>query len=139
MHWEIKQRWDLLLDKVIIDEVVQRTDKKLAPARKMANNKAEINEGARRNKKNVLGKYRDTNFDEINGYIKLLLLASIYKASKEDMRFLFSTGISSRPIFRAVMSAKRFEILSADMRFENPETTAMRRANDIFGKFVKNS
>lgn len=67
---------------MIIDEIVKWTNNKLASACEIIRRRPVTNKV---NQENVLGKYRDTDGDSVNGYIALLLLSSIYKASNEDL------------------------------------------------------
>jgi len=76
-----KQLWDLLVDDVIINEIVKWTNMKLTAAHQKISDKSVTNTTEKMNQKNLLGKYRQTNNDEINAYIAVLLLASIYKSS----------------------------------------------------------
>lgn len=126
--------WNLLFDQNMLQMVVQNTNQKLSTV------KANLGHGTEKSN------YRATDVAEVNAYMGLLLLSSILKSSHEDMRSLFSKGITNRPIFTATMSAKRFEILTACLRFDDANTRAARKAVDkaapvseLFSTFISNS
>lgn len=84
--------------------------------------------------------------EEIHALIGLLLLSSILRSNDEKMKSLFTKDECSRPIFRASMSIKRYEILIASLRFDDAQTRAQRKQGDkaaaiseIFNKIISNS
>lgn len=126
--------WKCLFDKHMIEKIVLYTNAKLVATRNKLNPES--------NKSN----YRNTDSVEIHAYIGLLMLASIFKSGHENMKSLFSKGLTGRPIFRATMSVKRFEILGTALRFDDSTTREERRKSDraapiseIFNAFIQNS
>lgn len=124
--------WSLLINDQIIEEIVTWTNVKLTTAR------GKVNELQNNN-------YRNTDNIEIRALIGAFLLTAIYKSNHESMLSLFSTKPTGRPIFRAIMSQKRFEILIVAIRFDNPETREERKKSDpeaailgVFNSFVSN-
>lgn len=90
--------------------------------------------------------YRATDTLEINAYIGIQLLSSIFKTNREDMVSLFSKDVTGRPIFIGTMSYKRFDILTACLRFDDSNTRLERRTIDkaapiseIFSQLISNS
>lgn len=126
--------WKLFFDDNIISRIVANTNIKLAATRQ--------NLGPGTNRSN----YRDTNSDEINALIGLLLKSTILKSKDEKMQSLLTKDEFSRPIFRATMSGERYEILVGCLRFDDCQTQDQRKVNDkavaisdILSKFVSNS
>lgn len=126
--------WSLFVDDEIISSIVRNTNIKLASVR--------LHLSANTNQSN----YRDTNVEEVNALIGLLLLSSILKSNDEKMKSLFTKDEYSRPIFRASMSAKRYEILIGSLRFDDAQTRVQRKQDDkaaaiseIFYKVISNS
>lgn len=125
--------WNLLFDKDIIDTIVVNTNKKL---------QSEIPKlGDNTNKSN----YRETNSEEINALIGMLILSSVLKSNDEQILSLFSKDSFSRPIFSATMSEKRYLVLTASLRFDDAETRMQRKETDktapiseLFEKFISN-
>lgn len=63
--------------------------------------------------------YQDTNIEEINALIGLVLLSSILK-SNDEKSLLCSRGMCSVPLyFEQTMSVKRYEILVPCLRFDD--------------------
>lgn len=130
-HPSTVQVWKMLFDNSMIDLMVTHTNAKLNSVRESVQNKSS---------------YRDTDVVEMNAFIGLLLLSSIFKSNHEDLLSLFSKDPTGRPIFHATMSAKRFEILLRCLRFDDSTTREERKNNDkacaiseIFNKFIANS
>lgn len=99
-----------------------------------------------RSSKMNIRNYYETTVNEINALIGLFLLTSIYKSNKESSKSLFASGVKGRPIFRAVMSYRRFTVLKEALRFDDPATRDERRKTDraapiseMFSKLVINS
>ncbi|XP_024085514.1 piggyBac transposable element-derived protein 4-like [Cimex lectularius] len=127
--------WKLYMDDQIMQEILLRTNNKLECER------AKIDP----HDKYKLRRLRPTNEAEIDALLAVFLLSAIMKGNTEDVGSLFSSGITGRPIFRAAMSEKRFEVLIACLRFDNPNTRAERRKVNraapilwVFEKFVEN-
>jgi hypothetical protein len=126
--------WRLFFDKDIVHQIVHNTNVKLASARdKMAPGTSKVN-------------YRNTDGEELNALIGMLLIASILKSNNENMPSIFSNDEFSRPIFRATMSEKRYKVLIAHLRFDEAQTRDARKRNNkaaaisqIFEKFISNS
>ncbi|KAJ8884857.1 hypothetical protein PR048_011053 [Dryococelus australis] len=104
-------RW-LLLSNNMIEEIVQRTNYKLASMQTKIENPDSC--------------YQDTDFEEISVLIGLLLLYSIFKSSRESLRSSFSTSITGRSIFRAIMIESR------------EETNAVTAVSHIFNILIEN-
>ncbi|KAJ8889936.1 hypothetical protein PR048_009441 [Dryococelus australis] len=51
--------------------------------------------------------FKDTDRDEIEALVDLMILCAILKSGRENLQSLFSTDTFGRPIFRRVMSLKR--------------------------------
>lgn len=126
--------WNLLFDKDMVEVIVVHTNHKLETKRKYL--------GVTTNKYN----YRATDTLEINAYIRIQLLSSILKTNREDMVSLFSKEVTGRPIFIGTMSYKRFDILTACLRFDDSNTRLERRTIDkaapiseIFSQLISNS
>jgi len=66
---------------------------------------------------------------ELNAYIGLLILAGVYKSNNEALENLWDNS-KGRPIFRAVMSLKRFKVITRVIRFDDRNTRAIRRPTD---------
>lgn len=126
--------WELVFDKKMVDMIVINTNHKLLTVRSNFGPNTE------------LSNYRHTDEIEINAYLGLLLLSSILKTNDEDIQSLFSKDITGRPIFSGTMSAKRFEILTSCLRFDDANSRQERRARDkaaaiqeIFSNLIQNS
>lgn len=126
--------WSLFFDNEIITKIVTNTNIKLLSVRQSL--APETNKSS----------YRPTNDVEINALIGLLLVESVLKCNGEKMSSLFCKGEYSRPIFRAVMSLKRYEVLIMCLRFDESETREARKRNnkaaaisEIFEKIISNS
>lgn len=126
--------WKLLFDENIIQLIVENTNVKLTSVKKKLGQTTE--------KSN----YRNTDVVEINAYIGLLLYSSILKSSNENMESLFTKDVTGRPLFTATMSAKRFEILTSCLRFDDVTTRLERKSldkaaaiTDILKIFIENS
>lgn len=127
------QVWENLFDQEILNEIVLHTNKKLDSVRfSLGDATSKIN-------------YKNCDFIEIKALIGLLMLKSIFRCSNEKVLSIFSKGITGRPIFRATLSMKRFEVLLACLRFDDSNTREERKKTDraaaisfIFNKFIKN-
>ena len=127
-----EQIWRLFFTDDMVDEIVIRTNCKLDSVREELGNKEDPS-------------YKKTNKDEISALFGLLILSSIFKSSRESLTSLFSTGITGRPIFRAIMSEKRCHVLIRALRFDDASTRQTRREDDpaaaisnLFNCFVSN-
>lgn len=126
--------WGLFFDQDIISQIVTNTNIKLLTVReKIPPGKSKAN-------------YKNTNLEEINALIGLLLLSSVLKSNNENMESLFTKDECSRPIFRATMSLNRYKVLVASLRFDDAQTREQRKQTDkaapiseIFDKIIKNS
>lgn len=124
--------WRLFFTDNILQEIVINTNKKL--------------EQLRQNLKTPdSSSYRNTNKEEIEALLGLLILCSIFKSGREKLASLFSTDSTGRHIFRAIMSLKRCETLILALRFDDTSTRAERKENDpaaaisyIFNTFISN-
>lgn len=90
--------------------------------------------------------YRETNSVEMNGFLGLLILTAAFKSNTEAIESIFATDGTGREIFRLTMSAKRFAILLACLRFDTHEERMMRVKTDpaaaishILDIFIHNS
>lgn len=125
--------WAQLIDDDIINEIIFWTNRKLQEVRASHKNDTSTD-------------YKDTDYIEMSAFFGLLLLSSIFRSAHENLLSLFSTDVTGRPIFRATMSARRFEKLLICLRFDNPDTRQERKETDgadaaiftIFKKFVDN-
>lgn len=125
--------WELLFDKNIIDQIVINTNIKLQTVRlTLSDNTKKSN-------------YRDTDKEEIDALIGLLLVSSVLSSNDEKINSLFKKDCFSRPIYSSAMSEKRFEILLMCLRFDDAATRIERRNQDksapiseIFQNFISN-
>lgn len=109
--------WRLFFTDNILQEIVINTNKKL--------------EQLRQNLKTPdSSSYRNTNKEEIEALLGLLILCSIFKSGREKLASLFSTDSTGRHIFRGIMSLKRCETLILALRFDDTSTRAERKEND---------
>lgn len=74
--------------------------------------------------------YKDTTNDEINALIGITVFCAIFKSSREALTSLFSTSITGRLIFRAIMSEKHCAILFRALRFDDVDTRLERLKSD---------
>lgn len=126
--------WKLFFDADIVSKIVTNTNVKLSTVRE------KIRPGQTK------ANYRNTNNEEINALIGLLLLSSILKSNDENMESLFTRDEFSRPIFRATMSLNRYKALVGALRFDDAQTREERKTTDkaaaiseIFCKIISNS
>lgn len=70
--------------------------------------------------------WNDVDWTEIEAFIGLILLAGVYRSRNEALTSLWDVE-TGRLIFRAVMSLKKFKILSRIIRLDNKDTRAGRR------------
>ncbi|XP_050295783.1 uncharacterized protein LOC126735740 [Anthonomus grandis grandis] len=89
---------------------------------------------------------KNTNICEIKAFFGLLYIQSIFKSYHEDVRSMWATDGTGRPIFRATMSLARFSFLLSCLRFDNVETRKERVKTDklaamseLFDEFVARS
>ncbi|XP_052754079.1 piggyBac transposable element-derived protein 3-like [Galleria mellonella] len=88
---------------------------------------------------------RQTNLNEIQCLMGLILLAGVQKSNHLNVEELFRTDGGSVEIFRLSMSAQRFQFLLRVLRFDDGSLRQQRKAIDkichireIFEKFVQN-
>ncbi|XP_031735170.1 piggyBac transposable element-derived protein 4-like [Anarrhichthys ocellatus] len=106
---DIKSTFDLFLPKPIEEVVLNMTNK----------------EGRR-----VYGnKWRKMDRMDLQAYVGLLILAGVYRSSKEATSSLWHAE-SGRAIFRATMTLKMFHKISRVIRFDDKDTREDRRARD---------
>lgn len=124
--------WHLFFTNDIVEELVLRTNEKLESVRKKLKNPTDPS-------------YKNTSVKEMSALLGLLVLCCIFKSSRESLNSLFSTGITGRPIFRAIMSEKRCHILLRAMRFDDSSTRSARAEtdpaapiSDIYNALMKN-
>ena len=80
--------------------------------------------------KRVYGnKWRKMDPMDLQAYVGLLILAGVYRSSKEATASLWHAE-SGRAIFRATMTLKMFHKISRVIRFDDKDTRADRRARD---------
>lgn len=124
--------WRLFFDDQIITEIVMHTNSKLGIMRRKLKN---IDNPS----------YKDTDFQEIEAFIGLMILCAIFKSGRENLQSLFSTDSFGRPIFRGVMSLKRCQVLLLALRFDDSSTRIERVKEDpaaaisfVFNKIISN-
>ena len=74
--------------------------------------------------------YKNLEKDELNALFAIILLCFIFKSSRESLKSLFSTTITGRPIFRAIMTEKRCYVLLRALRFDDSSTRLARLEED---------
>lgn len=127
------EAWQKIFSHDILDIVVHYTNLKIQEFRNKPGNQKRT-------------EYRETNSLEINGFLGLLLLTAVFKSNNESIESIFSTDGTGREIFRLVMSAKRFAVLLACLRFDTHVERKIRVETDpaaafshILKKFNQNS
>ncbi len=70
--------------------------------------------------------WNDVDWTEIEAFIGLILLVVVYRSRNKALTSLWDVE-TGRSIFRAVVSLKKFKILSRIIRFDNKDTRAGRR------------
>lgn len=124
--------WGCFVDEDILNEIVLGTNQKIALSK--------LGEAS-----SVSVTYQDTDVTEIKAFIGLLMLSSLFRNNNDSISTLFQKGLTSRPIFRATMSEKRFEALLTNINFDDLNTREVRKTNEpcpeiinIFNKFISN-
>ena len=79
--------------------------------------------------KNFDGSWKQITIVELEAFFGLLYLAGVFKSSGEATEELWHEE-NGRKIFGAVMSRKRFKIISQVLRFDDKETRSLRRSKD---------
>jgi len=74
---------------------------------------------------------KPTNVMEIKAYFGLCYARGLLNASQQDAAYMFNDAIG-HPIFGATMSCKRFNFLSAQIKFDDAATRADRFSHDRF-------
>lgn len=126
------EAWDVLFDKAIIDKIFLHTQQRIIAKR----------EGADPNLKQSY--QRDTSVNEIRAFFGLLYYAGVTHSSKLSTAELWEKK-SLMPVFRSVMSARRFEFLKSCITFDDDATREARQYSDnfapiraVWNRFVKN-
>lgn len=124
--------WNVLCDNNILSEIVLWTNIKILQVRSSHANPNKV-------------EFYETDEIEMKSFFGLLLFTSIFKSGRENMESLFSVTTKGRPIFRATMSLRRFQVLNSCLRFDDPATREIRKESDkgtaisnIFYMFLKN-
>lgn len=121
--------FELLFDHSMINTIVTNTNIKLASVKERL--------GPTTNSST----YRETDEIEMKALLGLLLFSSILKGNDEDMNSIFSADATSRPIYTATFTKKRYLTLLACLRFDEMATRDTRRVRDkaapISGLFLK--
>lgn len=124
--------WELLFREDMMDEVLLRTNEKLASVREKLADENRVD-------------YRDLSIEELKAFYGLLMFTAVFKSNNEDLCALFSTDGTGRDIFRSVMSLKRISVLLVCLRFDNSFDRAERKKDDptapiswLFERFVEN-
>lgn len=127
------EAWQTIFSQDMLDTVVRYTNLKIQEFRDKPGNQNRT-------------EYRETNCIEINGLLGLLLLTAVFKSNNEAIESIYSTDGTGREIFRLVMSAKRFAVLLACLRFDTHAERILKVKTDpaaaishIFDKFNQNS
>lgn len=128
-----KSAWECLITSDILDEIVLRSNEKLARIR------TKYADGNRTD-------LRDLDVIELKAFIGLLFYSAIFKSNNEDLNSIFATDGTGREVFRCTMSIKRFQVLLTALRFDDQTTREDRKKTDklapissIFNKFTENS
>lgn len=100
--------------------------------------------GARRYKR----KWQPVDVTTMRAYYGVLLLAGVYRSKGEDITELWDDH-NGRPIFRAAMSLKKFQVINQCIRFDDKETRTftqdgnnrdkLRPIRDVFDRWVQRS
>jgi len=127
------QVWESYFTAEILSEILVNTNKKLEAYR------ANLSEDTNKSQ------YKDTDILELRALLGLILLNSVTRSSNENVKSIFNKDITSRPVFRATMPSKRFEVLLVCLRFDDAQTREMRKRtdpaapiSDIFQQFINN-
>lgn len=109
--------WNILLTEDILQITILHTNKKLQEMRQKYKNldRPEL---------------KDIDDIEMRALIGCLIFTAIFKSNKEDIASLFSTTGKGREIFRCNFSQKRFLVLLAALRFDDPNTREERKKTD---------
>lgn len=88
-------------------------------------------------------KWQSVNIVTMRAYYGLLLLAGVYRSRGEDVTELWD-DYKGRPIFRATMSLKRFQVINQCIRLDDKEMRMEIRERDklepirvVFTKWVQ--
>nr|XP_026500826.1 uncharacterized protein LOC113404207 [Vanessa tameamea] len=108
---------NILFSEDILQIVVQHSNRKLQEMR-------------HKYKKEDRPELKDIDIIEAHvALIACLLLTAIFKSNKEDTA-LFARDDKGREIFRCIFSQKRFLLLLAALRFDDPNTREEKKKND---------
>lgn len=80
--------------------------------------------------------WSDVDAQEIPAYMGLLILAGVYRSKGESTRSLWDDQ-RGRPVFRATMSHKRFQMLTASLRFDDQLIRPSRHKEDKLSHQIK--
>ncbi|XP_050303727.1 piggyBac transposable element-derived protein 3-like [Anthonomus grandis grandis] len=135
--------WSLLIPNEMIQKLVDFTNLKITSTRENCKKSKRF---AQSQTKFWPSFTENTNICEIKTFFGLLNLQSIFKSNHEDVRSIWATDGTGRPIFRATMSLARFSFLLSCLRFDNVETRKERVKTDkltavseLFDEFVARS
>lgn len=121
--------WSLLITDDMIDTIVRYTNRNISDIPK----KDGSDDG-------------HVSVEEMRAFIETLILAGLFKSGHEDVRSLWSSDLTGRPICRTVMARNRFLYILPRLRFDDTETREEQRhddplalVSDIFNSFINNS
>ncbi|XP_017779488.1 PREDICTED: uncharacterized protein LOC108564841 [Nicrophorus vespilloides] len=109
--------WEFIFGDAMLKNIILYTNRKLAKTRKksMNPNRTEL---------------RECCEFEVRAFLGLLLYSGVFRSNHENISALFATDGTGRDIFRAVLSAKRFQVLLLCLRFDNCEDREQRKLMD---------
>lgn len=113
----IIEAWSLVINDEILEVLTRHTNEEIA--RKSVD---------RRNEQSYA---KETSFLEIKAFIGLLYISGALRNSNCNVEELWSLDFGNG-IFRATMSQQRFKFLASNLRFDDKNDRAERRATDKF-------
>lgn len=124
--------WELLFSEEILNEIIRRTNDKLAINRETLSDNTCID-------------YRDTDLIEFKAFLGILMFTAIFKSNNEDLEAMSATDGTGRDIFRCTMSLKRVYVLLLNLHFDDALDREERKQIDataaiswVFNKFLEN-
>ncbi|KAK9744971.1 Transposase IS4 [Popillia japonica] len=121
--------WNLLFNNNMSLQIMQNTNNKLNTFRERYSVESRHH-------------VRDIDITELKAFLGLLVYTAIFNSSHENIDRLFATDGSGREILRTLMSKKRFAVLLATIRFDNPQDREERKKDDpisfVFNTFIEN-